>query len=1011
MTSHKPIQRLLLLFWGAAILLLAAACGRQPAPQSPPPRANVLTSPYSEPELPVIPMQATAADLTSSPLGTPVATLPLVTPQPPASPFALPDGEVTAIIAAALGQPDQQHWVTHITVGSFTAPGADERIALVGNIGPNQEIRWVLIGREGDDAQALSSWRLLGVSEWLGAGFAAPPSFYLPPDVIDFDVDGRQELVSHYRRDQSGWPIATDTIYRWDGQSLAQVWQADTLRDNTTAGDADVPYPYRERYQAAWEWHELDQSPPPEIVLDTHTAFLWPDQTLIGEEDWQLIYRWDQTAFRPYAPDGPAGTFAYTTLGNLWLWQDGTPRALGVTHVRQFRWSPDGSRLAWWSQSPPNADIPAPITLGIYDLSAELMWAFSLDAPPRFFEWTSNGYIIYAQEDRPLTLLQPDTGQRQELPTTVVGAWSPNDKTGERIAYIENGNLSVFELATGTSRPLVTAPEWIGAPTIQPPLAWSPQGDWLTYRIVSEQATWLGLVSANISAPVSGLGILETFNEYEAPIVRSAWSPDGTRLAVLATSDPQAQPTTILYVAQVPPSEGQGVGIVEWVPMASFTGTAQSAQMAWNPTGDRLAVAIGGDVWEVSLEGETSLRQHFVAPAFNWNALSWSSNGDGLLVGIEWVYGEHLHWIPSDEGSPQLLLTSPLGEVRWTPHDVRPGGTPTMVFVDYSTPAPTLHFLHEDGSESTVMAKSAEHYTPFHIGGGRVYYNKNYADPNGSSNLFVSDILAGCRSPLASPDGTQLAWLCDDGSPDWGAIISGTEVINFRLVLSNWDGRNPREVWTYQETGPEYRGFDLMSWRADGRALYLSRPKYGVAWAYFDYNPDAVMLDLQTGEMTPLGDGEGIHDAEVSPDGRWLVQSRVTEWPEKGVIVMLKSLSDGTVQTVACTEGALVAGDFSFSPNNNWLAWREWAQPADGSVLIIRALDLYTAASEPITVYEDKERMAPQIGGWLSSDELVLVYPAQGDSAGGHSTVVRLPGVGPGDPLSDYSFIGLLGQQ
>jgi len=47
----------------------------------------------------------------------------------------------------------------------------------------------------------------------------------------------------------------------------------------------------------------------------------------------------------------------------------------------------------------------------------------------------------------------------------------------------------------------------------------------------------------------------------------------------------------------------------------------------------------------------------------------------------------------------------------------------------------------------------------------------------------------------------------------------------------------------------------------------------------------------------------------------------------------------------------------------------------------------------------------------LSPDELVLVYPAQGDSAGGHSTVVRLPGVGPGDPLSDYSFIGLLGQQ
>jgi hypothetical protein len=101
-----------------------------------------------------------------------------------------------------------------------------------------------------------------------------------------------------------------------------------------------------------------------------------------------------------------------------------------------------------------------------------------------------------------------------------------------------------------------------------------------------------------------------------------------------------------------------------------------------------------------------------------------------------------------------------------------------------------------------------------------------------------------------------------------------------------------------------------------------------------------------------------------------------------------------------------VAGDFSFSPENAWLAWREWASAPGGSEFAIRALRL--PGGEPFTVYEDAEHLAPRIGGWLRRDDLVLVYPLREDGTGEYSTVVTLPATGPGYPLSPFVFLGVL---
>jgi len=930
--------------------------------------------------------------------------LPTAVPVPVIPPTPLPDEQ--AIVDAVMGQGDAEHWAAHVSVGSFTAPGSDERIALAGNIGDGDEVRWVVIGR----GEREDDWRLLGVSGWLGSGFEAPPSFYLPPDLVDFDHDNRQELLSHYSRVQWGWTTAADVLYRWDGGGLARVWRVDTVRDNTMAGDEDVAQPYRENYRAEWQWADLDGDGLDEIVLEEHVTFQAVENAqaaaLLGEQAWGRAFHWDGKAFRPYAPEGPSGTFAYTTLGSLWLWQDHVARPLGVEHVREFRWSPDGAHLAWWGKPPPEEDSQE-VELGVLDVVTETYREFSLVDELIELRWIPDGRLVYTLPDQSPVVFDPATGRIESLPTLSLGTWSPR---GDRVAYEREGSLYVYDFSASQERPLVVPPEGAGAPVILPSPEWSPRGDWIAYCLSDGSLVWVGLVSPHLSEQVSGFGILETFDGLEAPGLDFFWSPEGSRLAVLA-SDPMApQSSTVLYVADLPFGEGRGVGLPDWRTVVLLEAVDyRSVKLAWSPDGEQVSLAAGNEILEVDVSEEViepTLRRRFAMPELEWTTLEWAPDGSGFVAGVGWVYDEHLYWFPADGTDPVLLVAGSLESVCWSPQVADAQAGPGMVLVEYTDDVPLLHFLGEGGSDVVVPAKGAESHTVFQIGGDRVYYNKAYADRSGGVSLFVSDVLAGCRPPLVDPAGGQLAWLCDDGVPDWPDIVSGTAEIHFRLIVTDDRGRHPREVWNYVEAGPDYRDVQLIGWREDGGAVYLSRPKYGTAWAYFDYNPGIVVLELSTGEAREVGDLEGVHDGAVSPDGAWLVQSRIGESPNEQVVLLLRSLVDGTERTVSGAEGAMVAGDFSFAPDNAWLAWREWATAPGGSIFLIRVLQL--PDGEPITVYGEAELTAPQIGGWIGKDDLILVYPPQQHGAGGYSTIVNLPAVGKGDTFSPFAFLGVL---
>jgi hypothetical protein len=368
-----------------------------------------------------------------------------------------------------------------------------------------------------------------------------------------------------------------------------------------------------------------------------------------------------------------------------------------------------------------------------------------------------------------------------------------------------------------------------------------------------------------------------------------------------------------------------------------------------------------------------------------------------------------------------------------------------MAMVEHTEEVPLVHFVRGDGSDAVVVARGAHFNGSFQIGGGRIYHENSYTGQYGSVSFVFSDTLESCRSPVVSPDGGRLAWLCDDGPPDGRGMVDGTAKVHFKLMVADGRGRDLREVWNHVETGPDYRDVRLMHWREDGRVVYLSRAKYGAAWAYFDYNSGILALDVETGKVMQVGDSDGIHDGLVSSDGNWLAQSRVAEWPSTGVSITVRSLTDNVRHAVPCADGYVVAGEFSFSPDNTWLAWREWGRRSEEASIVIRAMRLPDGV--PFTVHRAMEPAAARIGGWLRNDDLVLVHPMwaggtgvywQGEGGaggpvlvntsdvdarendgaegvldehfGGHSTVVSLPGTGPGSLLSPFTFLGVLNE-
>jgi hypothetical protein len=968
---------------GALILALLLISCSTPTTSTPTPTPPPFTP------TPTLTLTPTATPI-PIPTLTPLPLRPTATPQPVTTPTPVPNEQ--EIVDAVLGM----RGVAHRVDGSFTAPEADELLALVGGIGDRDEARWVIIGQTDD------VWRLRGTSELLATGFSDPPPGYFPPELLDFNNDGQQEALIHYFKMQDGWMTSSDTLYRWDGHALAPIWSVPTVVDNTSADVEDVPQPYKENYQAEWEWSDLDDDGVDEILLSEEVIFHPADEprglegeklAVLGEEAWKRAFRWDGETFRPYAAEGPDHPFAYTAGDDLWLWKNRTSHPLAAEGVAEFQWSPDGRYLAWWVQPSFPEVASQSAALGVEDLGLGIRREFSLEDVPSALRWAPDGRLTYILPGQPPTLLDPETGQQEALPATDLGSWSPD---GSLVAHVREGSLYAYDPSVRQERPLIAKPGGAAedAPEISHP-AWSPRGDWIACILEVYGLAYLGIVSPDVSEPVQGPDALETFNGGESTELQFAWSPDGSHLAALTTDARLQRRPTALFLGEVPAGGEAPTGRFRWRQVLQVDAVAHTGRLSWSPDSERVGVAIDQDIWEVTAAGEATLRHHFSVPELSWTALEWATDGSGWLAGLAGGgvgYRGRLYWFPADGSEPMLLLADSPGTARWSPQTVEVVTSPwdriPMALAEYEDTEPLLHFTNKKGFAVVVLAEGADHATEFQVAGQRVYYEGRYADRSGVVSLPIPDVPGHLHGVRATSDGSQLAWLFVDDR---------TAEAHFRLVVSDGRGNDPGEVWHHVETPTDFRWINLLSWRSDGRVIYLTD-----AATDLEPGPGLLALDILTGRATRLSDLQEAANAAVSPDGAWLVQAEMDLEGGSSLTITLRSLVKKKEIHIAGVEGAYLADDFSFAPDSSWLAWREWASIPKGAKLLVRVLPL--PAGEPFMVHEEPLNHAPTvIGGWAGKDALVLIH----EDGAGPSTGIPLPS-GPASPLSPFVFLGAL---
>lgn len=173
------------------------------------------------------------------------------------------------------------------------------------------------------------------------------------------------------------------------------------------------------------------------------------------------------------------------------------------------------------------------------------------------------------------------------------------------------------EQAAGVT-PIYTAESGTGAPVVQ---SWSPDGKYVLF--------WDGPADSGVGQlTIQALdGSAKTGVTRPAPLAPSAaaWSPDGSRLAVV-TADPA---TGGINTAQVMVFRNDGsqtwANAAEWSP-----GAGRSLEPAWSPDSSRLAYSGDGRIWMANADG-ANLTQLTSDDQYDDRYPQWSQDGQYIL--------------------------------------------------------------------------------------------------------------------------------------------------------------------------------------------------------------------------------------------------------------------------------------------------------------------------------------------------------------------------------------------
>jgi Tol biopolymer transport system component/DNA-binding winged helix-turn-helix (wHTH) protein len=497
-------------------------------------------------------------------------------------------------------------------------------------------------------------------------------------------------------------------------------------------------------------------------------------------------------------------------------------------------WSPDGSRIAFWSNRDGKAEIYVMNTDGsnVKRLTNNL----SDDVGPK---WSPDGNKILFDSERDgnkeVYVMDADGGNQTRLTrnnaTDSATSWSPD---GSQIAFASNrDHVSPFDFdiylmsADGSNvRKIVEDREYDAEPK------WSPDG---------KKILFISGRNGNFDLYVTNIDGTEQRNltaDYDKNDIAPAWSPDGNNIAFVRTVQGKEQ----IFVMNADGSN----------PKRVTNNSSNNAQPAWSPDGSKLVFQTDRDgnfeITVMSVDGE--LVQLTDDPGEDLDP-DWSPDGSKLAFSSNRAGMHHIYVVNADGSSVTQITNAKADDTEpaWSRDGKR------LAFVRAIEGNSEVYVVNADSSNETRLTfNNVTDISPDWSPDGRIFFTSNRdgrkeiyamnADGGSVSRLTTT----GATGVVVSPDGSKIAYISP--SPELIATYHPLQVF-----VADPDGSNVRMVTKDLQSifGP--------CWYADAASIVFAIDNLGVASNIFQ-------IDLDGNHHKRLTAGPKIDtQPAVSPDG------------------------------------------------------------------------------------------------------------------------------------------------
>jgi len=220
--------------------------------------------------------------------------------------------------------------VKYMVEGRFTQRDQPEMLSLVeGNLGKQGlEAYWVVLQKGNQN------WQIAAVSKAVSGQFLperedSSGTYWMPPQILDFDHDGIQEMFIPLHDEQGGWKWDSIHVYWFDGIEWGKLdWEMIVFQDNTDVPASDLAFPYRYTYQVKWALEDLDQDQVDEILMDETVIYYglnersqtFDAQNMLGKQEHERVFRWVEGIFEPDGNDSSFDDLDFTASSAFFPW-------------------------------------------------------------------------------------------------------------------------------------------------------------------------------------------------------------------------------------------------------------------------------------------------------------------------------------------------------------------------------------------------------------------------------------------------------------------------------------------------------------------------------------------------------------------------------------------------------------------------------------------------------------------------------------------------------------------